>query len=303
MSLTLVQYPRKASNTSDTFLLFNGLDTFADIFFCGQHVAYVNNQFRQYFFNVTDILANCTASQPELRILFESVPATANGIATRAGQETWPGQMEILFEFANRQFVRKEQSDFGWDWGPAFVPTGIWQKAWVLQLEPCEVHVRNSLLDIYRVGQLPNLPPDQNANWVVNASINVIGTLPAGSTFSYNITHVQTQQVVSNGYLGNVTNGGDVISGFMVLDKALFNLWWPSGLGEQNLYDVALQVVSPSNATLASVTKRTAFRTIVLNMGEITDEQLTQGIAPGNNCTREPRGAKYQLTLARALRD
>lgn len=25
--------------------------------------------------------------------------------------------VEGLFEYPNRQFVRKEQSDFGWDWG------------------------------------------------------------------------------------------------------------------------------------------------------------------------------------------
>ena len=26
-----------------------------------------------------------------------------------------------------RNFVRKEQSSFGWDWGPSFIPQGIWQ--------------------------------------------------------------------------------------------------------------------------------------------------------------------------------
>lgn len=32
----------------------------------------------------------------------------------------------IYFNYSDRNFVRKPQSDFGWDWGPAFVPTGIW---------------------------------------------------------------------------------------------------------------------------------------------------------------------------------
>lgn len=31
------------------------------------------------------------------------------------------------FNDSMRNFVRKTQSDFGWDWGPAFVPAGIWQ--------------------------------------------------------------------------------------------------------------------------------------------------------------------------------
>ena len=32
-----------------------------------------------------------------------------------------------FFNYSVRNFVRKAQSDFGWDWGPAFVPAGIWQ--------------------------------------------------------------------------------------------------------------------------------------------------------------------------------
>ena len=29
-------------------------------------------------------------------------------------------------QIGTRNFVRKEQCDFGWDWGPCFVPAGIW---------------------------------------------------------------------------------------------------------------------------------------------------------------------------------
>ena len=46
----------------------------------------------------------------------------ADQIAAQPGQETWPYGVEIIYEFPNRQFIRKEQSDFGWDWGPAFAP-------------------------------------------------------------------------------------------------------------------------------------------------------------------------------------
>ncbi len=64
----------KASNAS-TFLLFNGLDTFADVSFCGRHVATTDNQFRQYRFDVSDVAAACNATEaPELRVHFASAP-------------------------------------------------------------------------------------------------------------------------------------------------------------------------------------------------------------------------------------
>ena len=273
------------SSTTDTFLLFDGLDTFADISFCGQHVATTANQFRQYYFNISSILSACNSTGlPELRVDFASAPGTALSIAAQPGQETWPPRVEGTFEFAQRQFVRKEQSDFGWDWGPAFAPAGIWQKAWVIQLQPNEIVVRNSAFDIYRKGQLNNLPPDQGADWIFNASIDAINGIPEDATMRYRISG-PGGHVVDNGDMTQVNNTGDVITGMVYLNSSDYELWWPTGMGPQTLYNITVDVVSgSSNKTVASVTKRTGFRTIVLNMGEVTDEEVAQGIAPGNHC-------------------
>jgi beta-mannosidase len=75
-----------SSNSQSTWLLFNGLDTFTSINFCGQHVASTNNQFRQYWFDVTSFLSNC--SSPELSINFGSAANIANEIANQPGQES-----------------------------------------------------------------------------------------------------------------------------------------------------------------------------------------------------------------------
>ncbi|KAI2784258.1 glycoside hydrolase family 2 protein [Daldinia loculata] len=280
-----------------TFLLFNGLDTFANISLCSKSVANTNNQFRQYFFDVTDILSGCSYDSPELLVEFGSAPRIANELAALPGAPTWPEGppigLEIEFEFGNRQFIRKEQSDFGWDWGPAFAPAGIWQKAWIVQLQKEEVHVRNSIFDLYREGQLNLLPPDQNANWVLNASIDVIGTVPEGATMNYKIFDLATQKEVSSGDLTDVENHGDVITGNVVLDAKDYKLWWPNGLGTQHLYNITVDVVSESGKTLASVVKRSGFRTIVMNMGEVTDEEIAQGVAPGTHWHFEVNGQTF----------
>lgn len=62
-------------------------------------------------------------------------------------------------------------------------------------------------------------------------------------------------------------------------------------MGDQNLYYMQIDVTGTSNS--ASVVKRIGFRTIVLNEFPITDEQLAQGIAPGNNWHFEINGATF----------
>ncbi|KAI9820796.1 MAG: hypothetical protein M1827_005167 [Pycnora praestabilis] len=303
------------SSSTATWLVFNGLDTFTSIEFCGQPVAATNNQFRQYYFDVTSILSTCPSDSAVLSINFGSAPNIADQIAAQPGQETFPFGIEIVYEFPNRQYIRKEQSDFGWDWcgiyffidpfvfglltltlcsrGPAFAPAGPWQPAYVVQLNTSEVYIRNSLYDIYREGQLNGLPPNQTAPWVVNASLDFIGTLPQGASLNYQFINSTTNQTVSGGALSNITTTNNTITGSVVVDPSSYSLWWPNGLGAPNLYNLTVSVVDSSNATIASVNRRTGFRTIILNEGPITELQMSQGIAPGNNWHFEINGQEF----------
>lgn len=80
-------------------------------------MASTNNQFRQYYFDVSDILNSCE-TVAFLTINFGSAPNIADQLANAPDAEHWPLDVEQVYEFPNRQFIRKEQSDFGWDWGP-----------------------------------------------------------------------------------------------------------------------------------------------------------------------------------------
>lgn len=282
-----------SSNASSTWLLFNGLDTFTSISFCGQHVASTNNQFRQYWFDVSNMLKSCQAQDRILSINFGSAAKIADEIANEPGQETWPAGVMQLYQFLNRWFVRKEQSDFGWDWGPAFVPAGPWQPAYVVQLGNNEIQVRNSLIDIYRQGQLNNLPPDQDQPWVVNASLDFFGELPSGSQLKYKLTSLDNKTTIASGSLRTVNSTESMITGSTVVPSDAVELWWPVGMGKQNLYYMTIDLVTAGQQNLATVTKRMGFRTIVQNGNPVSDKEIAMGIAPGNNWHFEINGHTF----------
>jgi beta-mannosidase len=175
-------------------------------------------------------------------------------------------------------------------------PAGPWQPAYIVQLSPNEIYVRNSDIDIYREGQLNLIPPDQSKNWVVNASLDYIGQLPKDATMSYILKDSKDNTTISQGQLGNMTCTSSAITGSTIVPSEAVELWWPAGLGPQNLYHLTVTVESASdnsNTTLATLTKRTGFRTIVLNEFPITQSQLDQGIAPGNNWHFEVNGHEF----------
>lgn len=275
-----------------SWLLFNGLDTFADIELCGKHIASTSNQFRQYYFDVSQVVQTCE-EQLTLSINFGSAAEIAKRIAELPNQETWPDGVEGIFEFSHRQFVRKEQNDFGWDWGPAFVPSGVWQPAFLVQLEDKEIYVRNTLIDIYRKDQLPLLPPNQENPWIVNASIDAVGHIWPNSAMTYELYSPGGSKLIQNGQLINITQNAHTITGSTVVSAKNVELWWPVGLGPQTLYSLRVNVTDGTGKVLASVTKRVGFRTIILNQEPIRPDQRDKGIAPGSNWHFEINGHEF----------
>jgi beta-mannosidase len=201
--------------------------------------------------------------------------------------------VEGVFQYRHRQFVRKEQSDFGWDWGPAFVPAGPWQPVHLVQLSPSDLYMRNSLVDVYRQGQLPLLRPDQTKPWIVNASLDIIGKIPSDAGLTYDLLDLN-ERVLTSGNLTNVTKTATTITGSTVFSNESVRLWWPTGLGAQDMYLFRVNVTANQGRNqVLSMTKRIGFRTIVLNQEPIRPDQLEKGIAPGANWHFEINGKEF----------
>lgn len=108
--------PPELFKQSDIRLVFEGLDTYAKVFLNGELVLDANNMFRTWKIPVAGKLKN---GSNELRIIFSSAVRHDDSIAANYPVKL-PGEN-------NRMFSRKAQYQYGWDWGPRFLTSGIWR--------------------------------------------------------------------------------------------------------------------------------------------------------------------------------
>ena len=138
--------------------------------------------------------------------------------------------------------------------------------------------MRNSVVDIYRAGQLNNLAPDQNAPWILNASLDYFGSLPSQARLQFVLSD-NKHKIIASGSLSSLNATNSTLTGSTFIDPFMVDLWWPNGLGSQTLYSLCISLTDEVNRTLANITKRVGFRTIVLNETPVTSEELEQGTA------------------------
>jgi len=98
-------------------LVFDGLDTYADVYLNGKLILQADNMFRGWTINVKPLIKR---SNNELLIKFSSAQNKVDSIAK--------ARLPLVLPDNNRVYVRKAQYHFGWDWGPKFVGCGVWKK-------------------------------------------------------------------------------------------------------------------------------------------------------------------------------
>lgn len=307
----LLRHARASCPDADYLLHFTALDTAANISLGSALLAQTANSFRPLTVNIT-----AHARQPgNLSLAFQSPRHYADRQSEREAfyptQNTAPGREAIdVFEYANRQFVRKQQSDFGWDWGPAYLPTGPVGQAYLVALshDPQPAHHRLSLppksgspaksphlwaelvtSDVHRKGQLPNLPPDQSAPWVVNITLDLWSTLEGGAVLEWRLENLtagaaQFTQRIRKGYNPGLWTTFELPASGPTSPR----LWWPRRMGEPHLYNFlgSLRV----GAERLDWSRQMGFRTIVLNQEDVSDQEVDDGWAPGSKWQVEVNG-------------
>ncbi|WP_434578613.1 beta-mannosidase [Thermoanaerobacterium thermosaccharolyticum] len=226
-------------------LVFEGIDTLADIYFNGDYLGTAENMFISYEYDVTDLIKE---KNNVLEVYFQSIIKTI-----RSTEKDSPLKLESSFESA-RPYIRKAQYSFGWDWGPRLVQVGLWKDVYISVIKDAVIEK-----PFFYTEQLK----DGEAYVRVSASVSYFTyfDLKAEVTILYD-GEVCGRKVVPIVY-------GEIDAAFKI-DEA--KLWYPNGVGPQNLYDICIKLTM-ADVVVDELSFRSGIRVVKLhrekdNIGE-----------------------------------
>lgn len=214
----------KKSDDGRVLLRCEGLDTLAEISINGEFVASTKNMHRTYEFDVGKLLKD---GKNEIEIIFRS---PNKYVAEKYAEEPLPGAEDALMGFMH---LRKSHCMFGWDWGARLPDAGIWRDISLIR----ESSARINEVRITQRHEGGRVFVRVKADISGDAEVKISITSPLGE-----VTEVKNDAEAE-------------------IKNPL--LWWPNGLGEQNLYDVTVSIAD-GGKTVDSATKSIGLRTMRL---------------------------------------
>jgi beta-mannosidase len=225
-------------------LVFDGLDAAAQVYLNGEQVLKADNSFRTWRVAAKPHLH---AGKNQLRVVFPSpIEAAKEAAASDA--------FRLRSKTEDKTYVRKAAYEYGWDWGPRFVTSGIWKP------------VRIEAWDKVRIVDFAIRQRDVSAEVAHLDSVLEIEAATEG-TAKIIINHWGHGAPLA-GVMPFVTREVALHPGRNVIDLPIEikhpKLWYPAGYGEQSRYDFTASVsVGHANTDKREVTA--GLRTIQLH--------------------------------------
>jgi beta-mannosidase len=231
-------------------LVFEGLDTFADIYLNGEKLFAAENAFRTWRVPVTGKLR----ARNELRLVFHSpirrllpqVQAMPHKIAGNYPSPYGDEPKDAL----TANFVRKPGYHYGWDWGPRYVMAGIWRavriESWDA-LRILDLHVQQQRVDAAVADLAVELEIESSHSG--KATLEVAYADPAGNSSPF-----LKQEA-------NLVAGPNKIIVPLRIDHP--RRWYPNDYGEQALYAFTANIVD-ADGNRTEVHRRTGLRSVEL---------------------------------------
>lgn len=219
-----------------------GLDTVATVFLNGTEVGQSRNMHRSYRFDLRRALRDGTN---ELRVEFASPYSYATALRDKLGDR--PNAYPEPF-----QFIRKMACNFGWDWGPTLVTSGIWR--------PIHVHA-------WHTARLAQVVP------LITVARTHDGSLEGRVLVRVEVErseHGEDTELVVRVRIADREQSIAVPAGVCRTELEVTvpdpDLWWPRGYGDQPLYDLRVDLAAHGEE-LDTWQRRIGFRTVELDTG------------------------------------
>ncbi|MDR0295955.1 MAG: hypothetical protein LBH91_07245, partial [Prevotellaceae bacterium] len=227
--------------------VFEGLDTYADVFLNEQLLFANNNMFLTH--SIT--LDSLPLGTHRLKVVFYS--------ALKEIEKFNPADYYILRE-EPRAFARKAQYHFGWDWGPRFVTMGIWKPVYLELFDEkpqlCEVSLKQKSLN------------EETKLGLLDLQFRLF--VPEQQDCEIILKEKATDKIIWKETLHRVKGDSSIVATVAFPNP---NLWYPNGLGAPHLYDFVLELYA-KNQLVDTEGKRVGFKNLRLH--RIKDEKGEQ---------------------------
>jgi len=246
--------------TTNSELVIKNLDSEADLFLNGVHLGHHSSSTFPFRKDVRDILKEGNNillirvssglehyNEFDLAKIKDYVHAVYKSSGEPRGDE-------------RRVFVRKPAYTYGWDWNPRIATCGIMSGVKIETYN--EIAIRNAKFttmkltgdkaEITVVAEVDNLYPAETLNAVIGLEIGFEGK------------PIKTLQ--KDVFM---TAGINYVTFDLVIDDA--RLWWPNGMGKQDLYNVKLSART-AKGSIGEYEFKTGIRTIKLNTDKIDEK-------------------------------
>ena len=215
-----------------------GLDTLAKITLNNHGMGETDNMYRTWEFDAKPYLV---AGENQIEIAFAApMPFLRQIEAEKGVLPAWSVGAERL---NGGSWIRKEPCNFGWDWGPKFVTSGIWRDIDLL------------LLDTARITDLLIL--QDHSEDAVQLTLKWTVEQLSQETLTMDVEILLRDEVV-------IQKQGLAVDKDAVINIAKPELWYPNGMGAQPLYTVRAKLLSSEHQTLDTAEKRIGLRTLKL---------------------------------------
>eukprot|EP00698_Gefionella_okellyi_P014343 TRINITY_DN3979_c0_g1_i4.p1 TRINITY_DN3979_c0_g1~~TRINITY_DN3979_c0_g1_i4.p1 ORF type:complete len:684 (-),score=136.11 TRINITY_DN3979_c0_g1_i4:579-2630(-) len=247
-------YTRQFTLTSDfvalpaLLLVTEGLDTVATVKINDVLVGQGENSHLRYEWDIKHAVQVGTNT-----IVVQFTSAVKYGAAQAAQYPYEVPYVQFPDQIDNRPFVRKAQSHFAWDWGPAFATMGIWRNISLV-----------GFTDVWMSDIVVTTAPDAHTgDFTVNFSAYVrsIGNFQNALLNAIGAS-------AENSCLQDITLQSSRIDCAMTVVQP--PLWWPNGYGNPTLHDLIVEL--KVNGHVQSKKVRVGFRTF-----EVVEDPLPDG--------------------------